>query len=249
METKFCRTEWLLGKEGMARLQKSRVAVFGLGGVGSYVVEGLIRSGVGHLFLVDKDTIAVSNINRQLPATEETVGRYKADVVKEHALTINPEAEIEVRRAFYLPETAADFFTQSFDYLVDAVDNVTAKIDLAVQAQQRNIPAISSMGAGNKLQPALFKVADIMETRVCPLAKVMRRELRKRGVTKLKVVYSEEEAIKPKYDQELLAQQAATGERLSPGSIAFVPSVAGMIIAGEVVKDIAFGRTGIKEKD
>lgn len=226
MENQYTRTELLLGKEGVARLKQAKVAVFGVGGVGGYVVEALARSGVGSFVLVDSDTVNVTNINRQIIATHDTVGRYKTEVMKERILSINPEAEIEIRNCFFLPENKEEFDFTQYSYVVDAVDTVTAKIELVMQAQAAKVPVISSMGAGNKLDAAAFEVADIYKTSVCPLAKVMRRELKKRNVKHLKVVYSKEEPIKHE------------AGRL-PGSVAFVPSVAGFIIAGEVIKDLS----------
>lgn len=226
MENQYTRTELLLGEEGVARLKQAKVAVFGVGGVGGYVVEALARSGVGSFVLVDSDTVNITNINRQIIATHDTIGRYKTEVMKERILSINPQAEIEIRNCFFLPENKEEFDFTQYSYVVDAVDTVTAKIELVMQAQAAGIPVISSMGAGNKLDAAAFEVADIYKTSVCPLAKVMRRELKKRNVKHLKVVYSKEEPIKHE------------AGRL-PGSIAFVPSVAGLIIAGEVVKDLA----------
>lgn len=223
----FSRTELLLGKEGIEKLQNSRVAVFGIGGVGGYVVEALARSGVGTLDLIDNDKVCESNINRQIIAVHSTLGQYKVDVMKARILDINPAAHVNSYKCFYLPEQAGDFEFDSYDYVVDAIDTVTAKIDLVLQAQAAGTPIISSMGAGNKLDPAAFEVADIYKTSVCPLAKVMRRELKARGVKKLKVVYSRETAREP-----------LIKERKMPGSVAFVPSVAGLIIAGEVIKDI-----------
>ncbi len=227
----FSRTALLLGQEAMERLSRSRVAVFGVGGVGGYVCEALARSGVGALDLIDKDQVALSNINRQIIATHKTVGRDKTDVMRERILDINPGAEVRVYPCFFLPETADRFPFSEYDYVVDAVDTVTAKIELAVRAQEAHVPMISSMGAGNKLDASAFRVADIFETRVCPLARVMRRELKKRNVEHLKVVYSEEEPLK---QEESLKQE---GKLI--GSVAFVPSVAGLILAGEVVKDLA----------
>ncbi len=226
----FSRTALLLGQEAMERLSRSRVAVFGVGGVGGYVCEALARSGVGALDLIDKDQVALSNINRQIIATHKTVGRDKTDVMRERILDINPDAEVRVYPCFFLPETADRFPFSEYDYVVDAVDTVTAKIELAVRAQEAHVPMISSMGAGNKLDASAFRVADIYETRVCPLARVMRRELKKRNVEHLKVVYSEEEPLK---QEESLQQE---GKLI--GSVAFVPSVAGLILAGEVVKDL-----------
>ena len=230
------------------RLKTARVAVFGIGGVGGYVAEALARSGVGSLELIDSDTICLSNLNRQIIATLPDLGRYKVDVMKERILSINPDAKVEARRCFFLPETAAEFDFSRYTYVVDAVDTVSAKLQIIMQAKEAGVPVISSMGAGNKLDPARFQVADIYETSVCPLARVMRRELKKRGVKSLKVVYSTEEPITPKVPDEDGIVSAGTGEsasggitprkRQTPGSVAFVPSVAGLILAGQVVKDI-----------
>lgn len=219
----FSRTELLVGAEGIARLKKSRVAVFGIGGVGSYVVEALARSGVGTLDLIDHDKVCLTNLNRQIIATHSTIGEYKVDVAKRRVLDINPEAVVHTYKTFFMPETASEFEFYAFDYVVDAIDTVTGKIQLIMQADGAHTPIISSMGAGNKMNPAAFKVADIYKTSVCPLAKVMRRELKNRGIKKLKVVYSEEVPVIKK--------------RI-PGSNAFVPSVAGLIIAGEVINDL-----------
>lgn len=230
------------------RLKTARVAVFGIGGVGGYVAEALARSGVGSLELIDSDTICLSNLNRQIIATLPDLGRYKVDVMKERILSINPDAKVEARRCFFLSETAAEFDFSRYTYVVDAVDTVSAKLQIIMQAKEAGVPVISSMGAGNKLDPARFQVADIYETSVCPLARVMRRELKKRGVKSLKVVYSTEEPITPKVPDEDGIVSAGTGEsasggitprkRQTPGSVAFVPSVAGLILAGQVVKDI-----------
>lgn len=228
MDNRFSRTELLIGKESIEKLNKSKVAVFGIGGVGSYVVEGLARAGVGSFILVDKDEVDITNINRQIIATTKTVGRPKVEVAKERILEINPEARVEIYQEFFLPETKG-ILDESIDYIVDAVDTVTAKIELIVRANKLNIPIISSMGTGNKLDPSKFEVTDIYKTSVCPLAKVMRKELKIRGIKKLKVVYSKEEPIK----QE---------ERGVPASISFVPSVAGLIIAGEVIKNLSKGK-------
>ena len=235
MENQFSRTELLLGKEKMEKLAAGRVCIFGIGGVGGYVAEALARSGVGHLELVDNDVVCLSNLNRQIIATHETLGRYKADVMKERILSINPEAEVTVHKCFYLPETRSQFDFTNYDYVVDAIDTVAGKIALVLQAEESGTPVISSMGAGNKLDPAAFQVADIYQTSVCPLAKVMRKELKKRGVKKLKVVYSKELPVAVQNDEESLQ---SSPRRSTPGSIAFVPSVAGLIIAGEVVKDL-----------
>ena len=235
MENQFSRTERLLGKENMEKLAVARVCIFGIGGVGGYVAEALARSGVGHLELVDNDVICLSNLNRQIIATHETLGQYKVDVMKERILSINPTAEVTVYKCFYLPETRAQFDFTNYDYVVDAIDTVAGKIALVLQAEESGTPVISSMGAGNKLDPAGFQVADIYQTSVCPLAKVMRRELKRRGVKKLKVVYSKEQPVAVQNDEESLL---SSPRRSVPGSIAFVPSVAGLIIAGEVVKDL-----------
>ena len=224
MLDQFVRTELLLGKEAVEKLNKSRVAVFGIGGVGGYVCEALVRSGVGAFDLVDNDRVCASNLNRQIIATGSTIGRYKTDVMKERILDINSEAQVKIHRCFFLPENADEFPFEEYDYVVDAVDTVTAKIELVMKCREKGIPVISSMGAGNKLDASRFRVADIYETKVCPLAKVMRRELKKRGVEKLKVVYSEELPVNSVRDMV--------------GSVAFVPPVAGLIIAGEVVKDL-----------
>ncbi|MBP3284497.1 MAG: tRNA threonylcarbamoyladenosine dehydratase [Clostridia bacterium] len=227
----FSRTRLLIGEEGINKLKRAKVAIFGVGGVGSYTAEGLARAGVGHFVLVDKDDICVTNLNRQIHALHSTIGKPKVEVMKERISEINPEAEVEALQAFYLPENAEQFLQEKYDYIVDAVDNVTAKIDLAVRAEQAGIPLISAMGAANKLNPFLFEVADIYKTSVCPLAKVVRRELRNRGVKSLKVVYSKEDPIKPKETEE--------GQRVV-GSISFVPSVMGLMIASEVVKDLLY---------
>lgn len=237
MQEQFVRTRMLIGEEGIEKLRNSRVAVFGVGGVGGYVVEALARSGVGIFDIIDNDTVALSNLNRQIIATQDTVGRDKVDVMRERILSINPEAAVNAHKCFYLPETSGQFDFSQYHYIVDAVDTVTAKIDIIIRAQEAGIPVISSMGAGNKLDPTAFRVADIYKTTVCPLAKVMRRELKKRGVKKLKVVYSTEQAVRPhKGTGDFDVSEGS--KRTIPGSIAFVPSVAGLIIAGEVVKDI-----------
>ena len=248
MLNQFSRTQLLLGQDAMERLARSRVAVFGIGGVGGYVCEALVRSGVGTFDLIDDDKVCLTNLNRQLIATRKTVGKYKVDVMKERMLEINPDVKVNVHQCFFLPENAEDFPFEAYDYVVDAVDTVTAKIEIVMQAQKKNVPIISSMGAGNKLEASQFRVADIYKTKMCPLAKVMRRELKKRGVKKLKVVYSEEKPIKPlgavsmdsREDEvsHLGVEQKGTGRKDIPGSIAFVPSAAGLIIAGEVVKDL-----------
>ena len=232
MSETFIRTELLLGEDGVAALQQAKVAIFGIGGVGGYVAEALARSGVGAFVLVDRDVVSISNINRQIIATTRTVGKPKAELMRERILEINPEASVEVYNCFFLPENAAEFDFASYSYVVDAVDTVTAKLEIVMCAGKAGVPVISSMGAGNKLDPTRFEVADIYETSVCPLARVMRRELKKRGVDRLKVVYSREEALTPK---RILSDES---KRVIPGSVAFVPSVAGLILAGEVVKDL-----------
>ncbi|MCM1180388.1 MAG: tRNA threonylcarbamoyladenosine dehydratase [Clostridium sp.] len=247
MEEQFSRTELLLGQEALERLHGARVAVFGIGGVGGYVVEALARSGVGHFDLIDSDRICLSNLNRQIIATHKTIGQYKVDVMKERILDINPQAEVAVHKCFFLPENANMFSFSEYDYIVDAVDTVTAKIELVMRAKEAGVPVISSMGTGNKTDASAFRVADVYETRVCPLAKVMRRELKKRGVEALKVVYSEEMPLKPlkapaakdTEESDVTKEKDMGGFRRSiPGSLAFVPSVAGLILAGEVVKDL-----------
>ena len=230
----FARTELLLGKTNIDKLKKSTVIVFGIGGVGSYVVEALTRVGVGKIVIVDKDDISISNINRQLPATQQTIGLSKVKIMKERMLSINPEITLVAKQEFYLPGRADEFLNDDLDYIVDAVDNVTAKLDLICCAKEKNIPIISSMGTGNKLDPTRLEIADIKKTSVCPLAKVMRKELRKRNVDSVKVVYSKEEPVVPMtVDEEGNLIRSSV-----PGSISFVPSVAGLIIASEVVKDL-----------
>lgn len=222
MNDQFERSRLLLGEEALERLREKTVAVFGIGGVGGYVAEALARTGVGTLHLIDNDRVSTSNINRQVIALHSTVGRYKTEVMGERILDINPQAEVIIHNCFFLPENADSFTFSGYDYVVDAVDTVTAKLEIIMRAKEAGVPVISSMGAGNKLDPSLFEVADIYETSVCPLARVMRRELKKRDIKKLKVVYSKEEPLKQRI----------------PGSVAFVPSVAGLLIAGEVIRDI-----------
>ncbi len=234
-EYPFARTEALLGKEAMDRLKDSRVAVFGIGGVGGYVCEALARSGVGALDLIDHDKVCLTNLNRQIIATRQTLGQYKVEAMRARIHDINPEAVVRAYPCFFLPENAEEFPFEEYDYVVDAVDTVTAKLALVMRAKEKKVPIISSMGAGNKLDADRFKVADIYETKVCPLAKVMRRELKKRGIERLKVVYSEETPVQP---MEADIQREGRERRSTPGSTAFVPSVAGLIIAGEVVKDL-----------
>lgn len=235
----FVRTEMLLGADAMDKLKNAYVAVFGIGGVGGYVVEALARSGVGKFDLIDNDTVALSNINRQIIATHSTVGKYKVDVMKERILDINPKAEVNVYKCFYLPENADEFDFTKYSYIVDAIDTVTAKLELIVRAKAAGVPIISSMGTGNKLDPTQLEVTDIYKTSVCPLARVMRTELKKRGIQKLKVVYSKEQPMKvQKKDTEKINSENTGRIKDVPGSVAFVPSVAGLIIAGVVMNDI-----------
>lgn len=248
MLNQFSRTELLLGKENMERLKNARVAVFGIGGVGGYTVEALARSGVGMLDLIDDDKVCLTNINRQIIATRKTIGQYKVDVAKERVLDINPEAVVNTYKTFYMPDTADQFDFTQYDYVVDAIDTVTGKIQLVMAAKEAGVPIISSMGAGNKMDPTAFEVADIYKTSVCPLAKVMRRELKKRGIKHLKVVYSKEQALTPMDDMAISCKsncicppgtaRKCTQRRQVPGSNAFVPSVVGLIIGGEVIKDL-----------
>lgn len=249
MLNQFSRTQLLLGKENMEKLYRAKVAVFGIGGVGGFAVEALVRSGIGSFVLVDDDKVCLTNLNRQIIATRKTVGKYKVDVMKDRILEINPNAQIEVRKCFYLPETADRFDFSEYHYVIDAVDTVTAKLEIVMQAQKCGVPVISCMGAGNKLDPTKFQVADIYQTTMCPLAKVMRHECRKRGIKHLKVVYSAEKPMRPLEDMSISCrthcicppgtQHKCTERRDIPGSIAFVPSVAGLILAGEVIKDLA----------
>lgn len=247
MLDQFARTEIIIGKEAVEKLHRAKVAVFGIGGVGSFVVEGLVRAGVGNFILVDDDKVCLTNLNRQIIATRKTVGKPKVEVAKERILEINPEANVEIYQEFFMPDSK-EILDNSVDYIVDSVDTVTAKIELVVRAQKLNIPIISCMGTGNKLDPTKFEVADIYKTEICPLAKVMRKELRARGIDSLKVVYSKEVPIKPDDTSENSCKQncicppgtkrKCTIRNQVPGSISFVPSVAGLIIAGEVIKDI-----------
>lgn len=232
MREELTRSALLLGEEALEKLAASRVAVFGIGGVGGFAAEALARAGVGTIDLVDKDVVSLSNINRQIIALHSTLGRAKVEVMRERIRDINPEIVVHAHECFFLPENAGEFDFTQYDYVVDAVDTVTAKIEIILQAKKANVPVISSMGAGNKLHPELFEVSDIYHTCVCPLAKVMRKELKKRGVDSLKVVYSREEPKKP------LQTIQEEGRRALPGSVAFVPSVAGLILAGEVIMDM-----------
>ncbi len=237
MEERFQRTAMILGEDAVDRLKGSHVAVFGVGGVGGYALEGLARCGVGRFTLVDNDTVSVSNINRQIIATEDTVGRSKVCVARERVLSINPDARVEALNMFFLPENAGEIDFSAFDYVVDAIDTVSGKIELVMRCEAAGVPLISSMGTGNKLDPTALEVTDIYKTSVCPLARVMRSELKKRGVKKLRVVYSREAPIKPAGSGE----SVSGGRRSTPGSVSFVPSVAGLIIAGEVAKHLAKG--------
>ncbi|MEG0805997.1 MAG: tRNA threonylcarbamoyladenosine dehydratase [Lachnospiraceae bacterium] len=232
MNERLIRTGLLLGEAGLERLAQARIAVFGIGGVGGFAVEALARSGVGHLSLIDKDVISESNINRQIIATTKTIGQKKVQVMEKRIKEINPEAQVLTYDCFFLPETAGQFSFKDYDYIIDAVDTVSAKIELAMRAHQAEVPLISCMGAGNKLDPTAFEVADLAKTSVCPLARVMRRELKKRGIEHLKVVYSREEVIKT---PAVIDEESG---KMIPGSIAFVPSAAGLILAGEVIKDL-----------
>ena len=248
MLNQFSRTQLLIGADAIKKLSESKVAVFGIGGVGGYVCEALVRSGIGHFDLVDDDKVCLTNLNRQILATRKTVGKYKAEVMAERMLEINPEADIRIYKCFFLPENADDFPFDEYDYVIDAVDTVTAKLELIMRCKEKNVPVISAMGAGNKLDAGRMKIADIYETSVCPLARVMRHELRKRGVRSLKVVYSDEQPIRPLEDMSIScrshcicppgAQHKCTERRDIPGSTAFVPAVAGLLIAGEVVKEL-----------
>lgn len=252
MLNQFSRTELLFGNEAIKKLSISRVAVFGIGGVGGYTVEALARSGVGEFDLFDDDKVCLTNINRQLIATRKTVGKYKVEVMRDRILEINPKAVVNIHQTFYSKEVADNYDFTNYTYIVDAIDTVSAKIELILRANTSNVPIISCMGAGNKLDPTMFEVSDIYKTSVCPLAKVMRKELKVRGVKKLKVVYSKEVARKPIEDMSSScrancicppgAERKCTEKRQIPGSTAFVPSVAGLIIAGEVIKDI----TGVR---
>lgn len=249
MLNQFSRTELLLGSEAMDRLSNARVAVFGVGGVGGFAVEALARSGVGTIDIFDDDKVCLTNINRQIIATRSSVGKYKVEVMKERILDINPKCVVNANQCFYSPEVADQYDFSVYDYIIDAIDTVTGKIELIMRANEKNVPIISSMGAGNKLDPTRFEVADIYKTSVCPLAKVMRRELKKRGIKKCKVVYSKEQPIKPIADCANScktgcicppgATRKCTDKRQIPGSTAFVPSVVGLIIGGEVIKDLA----------
>ena len=236
MQNQFSRTELIFGKSAMQKLSESRVAVFGVGGVGGYTVEALARSGIGTLDIIDNDTVALTNINRQIIATHSTVGKYKVDVAKERIHDINPDCIVNTYKTFFMPDTAGEFDFTQYDYVIDAIDTVTGKIEIIMQAKAAGIPVISSMGAGNKVDPTAFEVTDIYKTSVCPLAKVMRYQLKRRGIKKLKVVYSKEMPIMPSGNTEW--NEKSSVRRSIPGSNAFVPSVVGLIIAGEVIKDI-----------
>lgn len=245
MQNLFSRTKMLLGEEAMDKLAACRVAVFGAGGVGGYVIEALARSGIGAIDIIDNDTVCPSNINRQIIATTKTIGQYKVDAAKNRVKDINPDIEVHTYKTFFMPENSSDFDFKLYDYVVDAIDTVTGKIELIVKANEAGTPIISSMGAGNKLNPTAFEVTDIYKTSVCPLAKVMRRELKQRGIKKLKVVYSKEMPLTP-LPEDITADASSDTEpvftakrRQTPGSVAFVPSVVGLIIAGEIIKDLS----------
>lgn len=248
MQNQFSRTELMFGKDGMNKLAASRVAVFGIGGVGGYTVEALARSGVGAIDIIDDDKVCLTNINRQIIATHKTIGKYKVDVAADRIAEINPHCKVTAHKTFYMPDTQDLFDFKQYDYIVDAIDTVTGKLTMIENANKSETPIISSMGAGNKLDPTAFEVADIYDTSVCPLAKVMRRELKKRGIQKLKVVYSKEEPITPQDNEQIScknncvcpdgAMRKCTARRAIPSSVAFVPSVVGLIIAGEVIKDL-----------
>ena len=254
MLNQFARTQLLIGPDAMEQLHNKKVAVFGIGGVGGYVCEALVRTGVGHFDLIDDDKVCLTNLNRQIIATRKSVGKHKVDVMKERMLDINPNADITIHKCFFLPENADEFDFTQYDYVVDAVDTVTAKIEIIMRCKRDNVPVISCMGAGNKFDPSRFKVADIYKTTMCPLAKVMRHELKKRGVKKLKVVYSDEQPTRPLEDMSIScrancicppgAEHKCTERRDIPGSIAFTPAAAGLVLASEVIKDLSgnFGR-------
>ena len=231
MRKQFSRSAMVIGEKALEKLSSSRIAIFGIGGVGGYTLEALVRSGVGEFDLIDNDTVNITNINRQIIALHNTVGQYKVDVARERILSINPAAKVNVYKLFFLPENSAELDFTKYSYVVDCVDTVTAKLEIIERAKNANVPVISCMGTGNKLDPTLFEVSDIYKTSVCPLAKVMRRELKKRNVNSLKVLYSKEEPIKPLQQEDLMKKPV-------PGSVSFVPSVAGLIIAGEVIKDL-----------
>ena len=249
MQDQFSRTRLLLGPDAMEALGKKRVAIFGIGGVGGYVCEALVRSGIGAFDLIDDDKVCLTNLNRQIIATRETIGKYKTDVMRDRMLAINPEVKVEIHRCFFLPENADDFPFHEYDYVVDAVDTVTAKIELIMRAKAAGVPIISAMGAGNKLDPGRFKIADIYDTKICPLSRVMRRELKKRNIDSLKVVYSDEQPVTPTGDaSEHIEEnyigtekevQQSTKRKAIPGSTAYVPAVAGLLIAGEIVNDLS----------
>ncbi len=248
MLNQFSRTELLIGEEAIEKLQNAKVAIFGVGGVGSFVVEGLVRAGVGHFVIVDDDKICLTNLNRQIIATRKTIGKYKVDVAKERILEINPNATVETYQEFYMPDSKSNILTHDLDYVIDCIDTVTAKIELVMNCKKLNIPIISAMGTGNKLDPSKFEITDIYKTSVCPLAKVMRKELRKRNIDSLKVIYSKEEPIKINQESNSSCKTncicpPGTKRKCAirnqvPGSISFVPSVAGLMIAGEIVREI-----------
>ena len=237
MLNQFSRTELLIKKEGIEKLQNAKIAIFGIGGVGSFAVEGLVRAGIKDFVLIDNDKICLTNLNRQLIATRKTIGNFKVDVMKERILDINPEAKVETFKDFFMPGSNSNIITQDLSYVLDCVDTVTAKLEIVMQCEKLNIPIISAMGTGNKLDPSKFEITDIYKTSICPLAKVMRKELRKRNIDNLKVIYSKEEPIK-------IDEYMGSTSKQVPGSISFVPSVAGLMIAGEVIKDIIRSNNG-----
>lgn len=242
MDNQFARTELLLGTDGMKRLNNAHVAVFGVGGVGGYAAEALVRSGIGTIDIFDNDTVSLTNLNRQIIAVHDTVGKYKVDIMAERAKSINPNVTVNAHRCFYMPDNADEFDFTKYSYIIDAVDTVTAKLEIIVRANEAHVPVISCMGAGNKLDATRFEVADIYETSVCPLARTMRRELRKRNITNLKVVYSKEEPLLQEDAEN--AETKGTSGRIAPGSVAYVPAVAGLIAAGYVINEISLNNIG-----
>lgn len=236
MNNQFSRTEMIIGKKGVQKLRSSKIAIFGLGGVGSFAVEALVRAGIENFVLIDNDTISLTNINRQLLATHKTIGKFKVDVAKERILEINPNAKIEIFKEFFLPSSKSKIITDDLDYVIDCVDTVTAKIEIIIRCKNLDVPVISSMGTGNKLEPSKLEITDIYNTNICPLAKTMRKELRKRNINNVKVIYSKEEPIK--VSNVIDSSEEAESKKHVPGSISFVPSVAGLMIAGEVIRDI-----------
>lgn len=237
MQDQFSRTKLLINSEGIEKLKKSKVAIFGIGGVGSYVVEGLVRCGIGSFKLIDNDKVDITNLNRQLMATHKTIGRFKVDVMKERILEINPEAKVEIYKEFFMKNSNTNIISNDLDYVFDCIDTITAKIEIVSQCKNLNIPVISAMGTGNKLDPSKFEITDIYKTSICPLAKIMRKELKRRNIDSLKVIYSKEEPIKTQSNTIEIEENIQTRKK-TPGSISFVPSVAGLMIAGEAIKDL-----------